>query len=273
MSGRSGHNFDVRATCRDIDVIWVEWGRGDPLVLVHGLADDHRAWRKTLAWLALERRVIAYDLRGHGQSTLGAPDGTLTQLAGDLVALLDALELERTDLCGFSLGGTVVLRAAADHPERVRRLLPVATSSRVGRVAAPWYEERARLADEGVGALHPVLERDTKQQFADATGEFARHWTIRRQSTADPRGFANACRAMVRLHAEPLDPDLGKIQAPALVISAERDFLCPPRAGEIIAAGIPDARLEVLPASGHQVPVERPAELSRAMLAFLDESD
>src|SRR5215472_13043764 len=130
------------ASCRDIDVAWVEWGRGDPLVLVHGLADDHRAWRKTLAWLALERRVIAYDLRGHGQTALGAPDGTLSQLAGDLVALLDALDLERPDLCGFSLGGTIVLRAAADHPQRVRRLLPVATSSRVGRVAAPWYEER-----------------------------------------------------------------------------------------------------------------------------------
>src|SRR5262249_49988656 len=85
------------------------------------------------------------------------------------------------------------------------------------------------------------------------------------------RGFANACRAMVRLHAEPLDPDLGKIRARALVISAERDFLCPPKAGEIIAAGIPAARLEVLPASGHQVPVECPAELSRAMLAFLEE--
>src|SRR5262249_56982011 len=118
-----------------------------------------------------------------------------------------------------------------------------------------------------------VVEGARKQRLAEGGGEFARHWTIRRQSTGDPRGFANACRAMVRLHDEPLDPDLGKIQAPALVISAERDFLCPPRAGEIIAAGIPDARLEVLPASGHQVPVERPAELSRAVLAFLDESE
>jgi 3-oxoadipate enol-lactonase len=259
----------VRATCRDIDVAWVEWGRGDPLVLVHGLADDHRAWRKTLAWLALERRVIAYDLRGHGQTTLGAPDGTLAQLAGDLVSLLDALDLERPDLCGFSLGGTIVLRAAVDHPERVRRLLPVATSSRVGRVAAPWYEERSRLADQGPDALHPVLERDTRQQFADAGGEFAHHWTIRRQSTADPRGFANACRAMVGLHTEPLDPHLGHIQAPTLVISAERDFLCPPKAGEIIASGIPGARIEVLAGSGHQVPVERPAELSRAIVSFL----
>jgi len=58
-------------------VAWFEWGRGEPLVLVHGLGDDHRAWRKVLPWLALERRVIACDLRGHGQTTLGAADGTL----------------------------------------------------------------------------------------------------------------------------------------------------------------------------------------------------
>jgi len=256
----------MRAVCGDIEAAWFEWGRGEPLVLVHGLGDDHRAWRRTLPWLAMERRVIAYDLRGHGQTTLGSPDGTLAQLAGDLVRLLDALDLARADLCGFSLGGTIVMRVAADHPERVGRLLPVATSSRVGRAAAPWYAERARIADEG--GLEPVLERDTREQLANAPGELADHLAIRRQSTADPRGFANACRAMARLRDEPLDPDLGRVRAPTLVVAAELDPLCPPRAAEIIVAAIPGARLEVVPGSGHQVEVERPAELSRAILSL-----
>src|SRR5438445_7645282 len=126
----------MRARCGDLEASWGEWGRGDPLVLVHGLADDHRAWRRVLPWLALDHRVIAYDLRGHGQTPVGEAEGTLVQLAGDLVAVLDGLELERVDLCGFSLGGTIVMRTAIDHPGRVRRLLPVATSSRVGRTAA-----------------------------------------------------------------------------------------------------------------------------------------
>lgn len=259
----------MRAATNEVELAWFEWGRGEPLVLVHGLADDHRAWRKVVGWLALERRLIAYDLRGHGESALGQADGTLAQLGADLVGLLDALGLQRADLCGFSLGGTIVMRAAIDYPERVGRLLPVATSSRVGRAAAPWYEERARLADEGVDRLHPVLEQDTREQFANVPNEFAHHWTIRRQSTADPRGFANACRAMSALRAQPLDPDLGRVRAPTLVLAAERDPLCPPRAGEIIAAAIPGARLEVLPGSGHQVEVERPEELSRAILTFL----
>jgi 3-oxoadipate enol-lactonase len=82
---------------------------------------------------------------------------------------------ERVDLCGFSLGGMIVMRAAVDSPQRVRRLVPVATSSRVGRLAAPWYEERAQLADQDAEALQPVLKRDTRRQFANEGDEFAQH--------------------------------------------------------------------------------------------------
>jgi pimeloyl-ACP methyl ester carboxylesterase len=208
---------------------WSEWGRGEPLVLLHGLRDDHRAWSWVLPWLAPHRRVIACDLRGHGETSLGSPDGTLAQLAGDLVAFLDAAGLERADLCGFSLGGTIVLRVAIDHPERVGRLVPVATSSRVGRAAVAWYEEQAGLADGP--------------------------------------GHANACRAMARLGTEPLDPELHRVEAPTLVVAAERDELCPPRAGAIIAAGIAGARLRVVPGAGHHVALERPEELGRAVLS------
>ena len=258
----------MRAHCGDIEVAWFEWGRGEPLVLVHGLADDHRAWRKTLAGLALRRRVIAYDLRGHGETTLGEANGTLAQLGSDLVALLDALELPSADLCGFSLGGTIVIRAAIDQPSRVHRLIPVATSSRVGRSVVPWYEERATLSAAGAEAVHPVLEEDTRQQFRGAPAEFGDHWRLRRQSTADPRGFGNACRAMAGLNADPLDPELGRVAAPTLVIAAENDLNCPVRAAEAVVAGIPGARLHVIAGSGHQVEVERPAELAAAILGF-----
>ena len=259
----------MRTRCRDIDVAWYEWGRGEPLVLVHGLADDHRAWRKVLPWLTLDRRVIAYDLRGHGQTSLGEADGTLAQLATDLLSLLDALQLQRADLCGFSLGGTIVMRTAIDHPERVGRLLPTATSSRVGRTAAEWYRERVELGSQGQERIQATLREDTRSQLETAPDEFEGHWRIRRESTADPRGYLNGCRAMFRLNAEPLDPELGRIQAPTLVVAAELDKNCPPVAGQIIAERVPGARLVVIPGSGHQVEVERPAELSAVVLDFL----
>lgn len=258
------------ATCRDVETAWYEAGRGEPLVLVHGLADDHRAWRKVLPALMLRRRVILYDFRGHGGTSLGTPDGTLAQLSGDLVALLDHLELEQADLCGFSLGGTIVMRTAIDHPERVGRLLPVATSSRVGRAASDWYAERAALVERGAPELAAALEKDTLDVYANAPAEFADGWMIRRQSTADPRGFGNACAAMAALKEQPLDPDLGRIAAPTLVIAADRDQHCPPRAGEIIAAGIPGARMALVEGSGHPIPVEQPEVLAGLILGFLE---
>lgn len=222
-----------------------------------------------LPWLALERRVLLYDFRGHGRSTLGNADGTLDQLSGDLLALMDGLELESADLCGFSLGGTIVMRTAIDHPGRVRRLIPVATSSRVGRAAAEWYTERAALVESQSPDLKPTQEADARDMFKVAPDEFEAGWLIRSQSTADPRGYGNACRAMAALNGEPLDPELPRIQAPALVVCSDLDQLCPPRAAEIIVAGIPGARMEIIPGSGHQIPVEKPGPLAQLILSFL----
>ena len=70
----------MRASTGDIETAWFEVGRGAPLVLVHGLADDHRLWRKVVPDLSVSHRLILYDLRGHGETTLGAANGTLAQL-------------------------------------------------------------------------------------------------------------------------------------------------------------------------------------------------
>lgn len=259
----------------DIETAWYEVGRAaapgsPPLVLVHGLADDHRAWRMVLPRLAMRHRVLLYDNRGHGGSSLGEADGTLGQLGGDLVGLLDALEIERAHLCGFSLGGTIVMRAAIDHPERVARLLPVATSSRVGRAAAEWYGARAEMVRGSAPDLRAALEEDTRAVYANAPEQFADGWLIRSQSTADPRGYGNACAAMAALASQPLDPELPRIQAETLVVCADLDRNCPPRAAEIIRDGIPGSRLELIEGSGHPIPVEKPDQLASLILGFLE---
>ncbi|HET9783175.1 MAG TPA: alpha/beta fold hydrolase [Candidatus Dormibacteraeota bacterium] len=259
----------MRARCNDIDVAWFEVGRGEPLVLIHGLGDDHRAWRRTLPDLALRHRVILYDLRGHGQSTLGDADRSLRQLGEDLVTLLDSIGLERADLAGFSLGGTIAMRAAIDHPERVRHLCLVATSSRVGRAAAEWYRQRVEMVDRNDPQLRSTLDRDTADVYAQSPEEVEEGLMIRRQSTADPRGYGNACAAMAGLNAAPLDPELGAISSPTVIVASEKDQHCPPKAAEIIAAGIAGSRLEVLPDAGHPIPVEKPRELARILNSFL----
>ena len=259
----------MRARCDDIDVAWFEAGRGDPLVLIHGLADDHRAWRRTVPDLMLRHRVLLYDLRGHGQTTLGGPDGSLRQLGEDLVALFDVVEIERARIAGFSLGGTIAMRVAVDHPDRIDRLILVATSSRVGRAAAGWYRERRAMVEHEDSWLRETLDRDTADVYAQAPNELEEGLLIRRQSTADPRGYGNACAAMAALFEAPLDPELAKIKAPTLIVASDLDQHCPPKAAEIIHAGIPGSRIEILNGAGHAVPVERPGELAGSINKFL----
>lgn len=259
----------MRARCNDLEVAWFEAGRGDPLVLIHGLADDHRAWRRSLPDLMLRRRVILYDLRGHGESTVGEPDGSLRQLGDDLVGLMDAIGVDRADVAGFSLGGTIAMRVGIDHPERVRRLVLVATSSRVGRAAADWYRQRADMVARGDTRLRETLDRDTSDVYAQSPHELEEGLLIRRQSTSDPRGYGNACEAMEGLNAAPLDPELSKIRAPTLIVASEKDQHCPPRAAEIIAGRIAASRLEVLPDAGHPIPVEKSRELAGLINSFL----
>lgn len=261
----------MRTRCDDIDVAWFEAGRGDLLVLVHGLADDHRAWRRALPELMLRHRVVMYDLRGHGQTSLGSPDGTLRQLADDLAHLLGALDVQQADVAGFSLGGTIAMRLALDHPELVHRMALVATSSRVGRAACDWYRERAAMVESGDPRLRETLDRDTADVYAQSPEELEDGLLIRRQSTTDPRGYGNACAAMAGLNAAPLDPELPRIKAPTLIVASDRDQHCPPKAAEIIKAGIAGSRLEVFEGAGHPIPVERPAELARSINSFLAE--
>jgi pimeloyl-ACP methyl ester carboxylesterase len=259
----------MRARCNDIDVAWFEAGRGETLILIHGLGDDHRAWRRTLPDLMLNHRVVMYNLRGHGGTTAGRCDGTLQQLGGDLVALMDSIAIDHAHIAGFSLGGTIAMRMAIDHPARVRGLVLVATSSRVGRTAADWYRQRAEMVEHRDPLIRDTLDRDTADVYSESPAELDAGLLIRRQSTSDPRGYGNACTAMAALNAAPLDPELSQISAPTLIVASERDRHCPPKAAEIIAAGIKGSRLEIIPGAGHPIPVEKPGELAGSMNSFL----
>lgn len=261
----------IELRLRDLDVTVRAAGDGRPVVLIHGLAQDHGMWAEQQRALG-GYRTLAYDVRGHGASSLGEPDGTLAQLGGDLIALLE--RFDPASCVGFSLGGTVALWAASERPDLFTDVLALATSSVVGRAAAAFFEERIELfggTDEA--AVRAALLEDTRGQLAGADVDAEAVLAERLRAIGDRRGYINAARAMAAINAEPLNERLERIRCPVLVVSGANDQFCPRRAADIMLEYLPHGRFEELANVGHLVTDEDPDAVTEVIGNWLKEGD
>jgi len=261
----------IQARLGDLDVAYREAGEGRPVVLIHGLAQDHGMWAAQQRQLT-GYRTLAYDVRGHGGTSLGKPDGTLAQLGGDLVAFLE--RFGPASCVGFSLGGTVALWTAAERPDLVTDVLALATSSVVGRRAAAFFHERIDLfAGSDEDAVRTALLEDTRGQLAGSDVDVDAVLAERLRAIGDRRGYVNAARAMAAINAEPLNDRLERIRCPVLVVSGANDEFCPRRAADIMLEHLPRGRFEELPNVGHLVTDEDPDAVSEVIGNWLVEGD
>ena len=231
-----------------------EVGSGHPFVLVHGYTGSKLDFQDQLEWFADLRRVIAYDQRGHGESSNQQPYD-YDVLVEDLLRLLDVLAIDRCDLLGHSLGGMVAMRAVLAAPERFSSLILMDTAAD----SLPAMPERVRekldalVAEHGCAAL---LDRardsqptPAQQRGIDYLGE-AEHWrrlSVKLQQM-DPVAFREL--GPLLRHQPPLLDRVQAIACPATVLVGEHDtaFLEP---SADIAARLPRARLVTIPHAAH----------------------
>ncbi|MBB5159795.1 alpha/beta fold hydrolase [Saccharopolyspora phatthalungensis] len=250
------------AVLNDVQVHYCTNGCGPAVVFVHGLAEDHGSWRHQQQEFA-DHRTYAYDLRGHGNSTLGEAEGSLGQLRDDLVAFLS--EVSGPAVCvGFSLGGTVVLSAAAQRPDLVTGVVVLGTSSVVGRTAAEFYLRRAEQATDP-GEVLESLREDTSAMVTDSTVDIAELVAKRGEAIGDGRGYANAATAMAGLRGNPLTPELAAINCPVTVIGGENDAFCPRKAADILLDALPHATYREIPNAGHLMNVDNRHAVTTAL--------
>ena len=255
----------------DIAVNYSRHGSGQPVVLLHGLAEDHRSWDAVAAHLG-SFTTFTVDLRGHGRTTPGQGAGTLSQLSDDLILFLRTVSGPAA-VVGYSLGGIIALRAAAVEPALIRHLIVVATSSVVGSAAAKFFASRIAQIEAGDWAGFAAGLRDdtSKQTITDSD----LHSVISRRMAAvgDGRGYVNAARAMIGIRTEPVHPMLSQITAPLDIVGAEGDVFCPRRASDIIAEAVPHSRFHEIPGAGHLLSVDRPRPYGELLARLLHESD
>jgi 3-oxoadipate enol-lactonase len=243
-------------------------GNGAPVVLIHGLSSDHTEWRYVAPALAERYRVISVDVRGHGSSAKPHVPLEVATLADDVVALLDWLQIDKAVLVGLSMGGGISQTTAIRHPERVRALALLSTSSSFPESTRERFRYRAEVAErEGMAPLiDSMVERWFTPEFMAAhPDEVARTREV--VLANDPLAFAAACRANA---ARDWTGDLGRITCPVLVLAGEQDPGSATGSAKTFGERLPDVEVHVVEGASHAVPIERPEVANRLLLAFLD---
>jgi pimeloyl-ACP methyl ester carboxylesterase len=248
----------------------VDFGRiGRPIVLLHGVAGHAWMWHDVARSLSAVGRVVALDMRGHGDSQWSASaEYTTEDHVRDLAVVLEAVGKGQVDLVGLSWGGLVAAAYAVANPDRIRRLAIVDVP--------PSFTQ-------GETEVMP-------RPYAFPRHEDALDW----EREANPRASERMLQVMARFGTRPgvgglvrkHDPfflerwpfrsddrweEMGRLQPPTLLVHAEHSLVLTADVAGQMAERIPNARLVHVPASGHLVPVENPGALANELTSFLQD--
>jgi non-heme chloroperoxidase len=254
-----------------IDALVAGPGDGPAVVLAHCWTGTKEIWAPVARRLvAAGHRVVLYDQRGHGRSTMGDGTTSTDRLGDDLLAVLEAVGGTDVVLVGHSMGGMTVQAFATNHPDelrnRVRGIVLVATGAHVLPRPLPAPIVRAalgdgvipRLARSGVTAIatRGVVGARPHRAHVEAT-----HERFVRTDGAARAGF------LVGMSHMDYRAGLASIHVPTTVLVGSHDRLTPVSRSRVLASRIPGAELRVLPGMGHMLPLEAPDEVARAIVA------
>jgi pimeloyl-ACP methyl ester carboxylesterase len=252
---------------------WREAGAGRPVVLVHGWALSARAFEPVIPELARHGRVLALDLRGHGDAPAAPPGHRIAGHARDLAALFDARGLERALLVGWSMGAQVALEALPLLGGRVAGLaLLSVTPCFTEREGWPHGLPAASVRALAARVRHRpelALRRFFDGMFAPDELPAPERDALAVAVLSAPFSQEAALAGLEALLAADQRPRLSGVRVPTLLVHGERDPICLPAASAFMAEAIPSARRWVLPGVGHAPQLSRPALVSELLARHL----
>lgn len=249
-----------------------EQGQGQALVLVPGLGMDSRGWQPVAGRLSETRRVICWDPPGSGQGGLAPEYLSIQYLAGMLAGLVRELELEAPALVGASMGGLVVLAAAAQYPDLAAKVVVSNLGPRLPGAVAHRLRLWQRMRQEGV---NPEIRIRSQLQWTIPPELFENQLLITElaaQGLADPlaqsdQDYSRQVAAVMGFNAASCAP---LVNCPALVLTAADDLMIPPGYCQDLAGLLPQGSLVVLQGGGHSPFLFQPRRFARAVMTFLE---
>lgn len=234
------------------------------LVLSNSLGTNFSMWDPQIPTFEKYFRVLRYDTRGHGQSSVTPGPYRIDQLARDVLHLLDRLTLDRVHFCGLSMGGMIGMWLGANAPDRLHKLVLCNTAARIGTVEV-WNARIEAVTKNGMKSMAPaVIERWFTPAFRAAAPESVAN-TQRMIEASPPDGYAACCAAIRDVD---LRESISSIRIPTLVVSGAKDPATTVADSRFLVETISGARyLELL--TSHLSNIEASAQFSPEVLSFL----
>ncbi len=255
------------ASLGPISLFFTDVGDGPPLLLLHGLGSCGDDWLFQTPEFSTRFRVIAPNLRGHQPSSLIAGPITVADLAADIAALMDVLDVAAAHVVGLSLGGLVAQQLAIDFPRKVKRLVLTNAFAHLWPTSLREVVILSRRAI--VSALLPLTATArivAADLFSRPEQLPYRQAVLDRIAANDARSYRYLVGAIRRFDTR---RQLDRITAPTLIVTGDRDNVVPRGCQQQLANGIPDSRWIVVKDSGHVTPIDQPEEFNRIVLPFL----
>ena len=254
----------------DIDIAYKTFGKGDPIILISGYSAPLEFWDSTvLEKLALNHTVITFDNRGLGNTTSGNRNFTIPQFADDTSGLLDALNIKKADVLGWSMGGFIAQELALTHPDKVGRLI-IYASICGGKESAPPTPDVLKVFSDQTGTSIDRIKRFMPLLFPT-------EWR-----TQNPNYLQNLPAITENIPNETLNLQtqaiinwpgtcnrLNSITQPTLVIVGTDDTLTVPANSLLMTEKISEAWLVQIRGGGHGLMFQSPEEFSNIVLTFL----
>jgi pimeloyl-ACP methyl ester carboxylesterase len=245
--------------------------KGEPLVLIAGMGGDLTSWTFQEREFSKKYKVILFDNRGAGRTDAPDKPYSIRMMADDTVGLLTALNIQNAHIVGVSMGGYISLELAINYPQKVKSLSLLTAAADQTPVGRYFTETRVKMAQEGVSpetlTMYSLLWVYTDKFFEDpkrvqAAIDARLNWPYKQPLYALARQVEACARHRTKER-------LSQITAPTLVLVGKEDILLPVKVSEVIAAGIPNAKLVILEGGGHGFCTEIPHKVNHAVLNFL----
>ena len=257
----------LRARNGDVELAYELAGTGPPVLLIQGLGYGGRGWGPALDLIAEDFTVAAFDNRGFGASDLPPGPYSTQELAEDARAVLDAAGFERAHVVGASLGGMAAQELALAHPQRIDRLVLAGTTPGVRGYPMP-AQTMSLMLEAPTMPAETALRRFVENALGDGSSPelVERIVAYRTANPPDPAGWQSQAAAGAMHDAL---RRLGRIEAPTLIVHGTKDAVVDPGNADLLAEHIRDARVELLPGSGHLLFWEEPERFSALVKEFL----